>query len=176
MADENFGILKRDVEIAEEIKKCNEELNYPQHIFFYNDKRFTEVSRSVCLTLNSINDHGMCLSLQTENPDTLKAINRRNVTDDEIDSAIEWAAQHDIKSTTELIFGLPHDTKKDFTATLNRAIDRGFENVLTGSLFVMDGIELNRPAVREKHGIKTILIDFLPISEPVTMHLLFSTD
>ena len=155
LADENFGILKRDVEIAEEIKKCSDELNYPHHIFFYNDKRFTEVSRAVCKTLNSINDTGMCLSLQTENPDTLKAINRRNVTDDEIDNAIIWSAKHGIKSTTELIFGLPYDTRKDFIATLNRAIDRGFENVLTGSLFLMDGIELNRPDVREKHGIKT---------------------
>ena len=155
MADENFGILKRDVEIADEILKCSKDFKYPQHIFFYNDKRFTDISRYVCLTLNSINDHGMCLSLQTENPDTLKAINRRNVTDDEIDSAIKWASSHQIKSTTELIFGLPHDTRKDFTSTLNKAIDRGFENVLTGSLFLMDGIELNRPETRKKHGIVT---------------------
>ena len=33
----------------------------------------------------------MTLSLQTENPEALKAINRRNVTDEEIDNAIMWA-------------------------------------------------------------------------------------
>ena len=35
LADENFGILKRDVEIAEHIKKCKKDFDFPQSIFFY---------------------------------------------------------------------------------------------------------------------------------------------
>ena len=42
IADENFGILKRDVEIAQAIKKCNEKFGYPKSVFFYNDKRFKD--------------------------------------------------------------------------------------------------------------------------------------
>src|SRR3989338_4316954 len=38
IADENFGILHRDIEVAEHIKKCSEDLNYPKNVFFYNDK------------------------------------------------------------------------------------------------------------------------------------------
>ena len=34
---------------------------------------------------------GVALALQTENPLSLKASNRRNITDEEIDSAIIWA-------------------------------------------------------------------------------------
>ena len=155
LADENFGILKRDVEIAKIIKKCSEDYGYPLNVFFYNDKRFTETSRNVVEILGNLNGLGMCLSLQTENPDTLKAINRRNVTAEEIDDAIAWAAARNIPASTELIFGMPHETREGFTDQLNRSIKRGFDDVKINNLFVMDGIELNRPDIRKKYGIKT---------------------
>ena len=104
VADENFGILKRDVEIAKIIKECNQKYGYPQGVFFYNDKRFTETSRNVIEVLGKMTKTGLTLSLQTENPETLKAINRRNVSDEEIDDALSWASKLNIPSTTELIF------------------------------------------------------------------------
>ena len=155
LVDENFGILKRDVEIAHIIKKCTEDFGFPQSVFFYNDKRFTETSRSVIEILGWLNQYGMCLSLQTENPNTLKAISRVNVTAEQIDDAIKWASERNIPASTELIFGLPHETRDGFINLMNRSIDRGFDTVKVHNLFVMDGIELNRPAIRKKYGIKT---------------------
>ncbi|MEC7833183.1 MAG: B12-binding domain-containing radical SAM protein [Pseudomonadota bacterium] len=155
IADENFGILKRDVEIAEAVKKCNVDYNYPRKIFFYNDKRFKETSRKVIEILGDINQGGLVLSLQTENPETLKAINRRNVSEEEIDDAISWASKLNISTSTELIFGMPHDTRDSFVELLDRSVKRGFDQVWCHNLFLMDGIELNRPDAREKFGIKT---------------------
>ena len=155
IADENFGILKRDVEIAELIKKCNMDYGFPKKVFFYNDKRFKETSRKVIEILGEINQGGLVLSLQTENPETLKAINRRNVTDEEIDDAIKWASSLNISTSTELIFGMPHDTKDSFVSLLDRSVERGFDQVWCHNLFLMDGIELNRPDARDKFGIKT---------------------
>ena len=155
LADENFGILKRDVEIAQAIKKCNEKFGYPKSVFFYNDKRFTGTSRAVIETLGDINQFGVTLALQTENPETLKAINRRNLTEKEIDDAIAWARSLGLTTTTELIFGLPYETRNNFIDLLNRSVKRGFDTVLLHNLFIMDGIELNRPDVRKKFNIKT---------------------
>ena len=155
LADENFGILARDTEIAECIQKCKVDLGFPQSVFFYNDKRFTDTSRSVIEILGDINHIGLTLALQTENPETLKAINRRNVTEEEIESAMSWASERDISTTTELIFGLPHETRDSFVDLLDRSVKRGFDTVLCHNLFVMDGIELNRSDARKKYGIKT---------------------
>ena len=155
LADENFGILERDVEIAECIQKCKEDFGFPQSVFFYNDKRFTDTSRSVIEILGDINQIGLTLALQTENPATLKAINRRNVTEEEIESAIAWAGERGISTTTELIFGLPHETRDSFVDLLDRSVKRGFDTVLCHNLFVMDGIELDRPDARDEFGIKT---------------------
>ena len=155
LADENFGILARDVEIAESIQKCKKDFGFPHSVFFYNDKRFTDTSRAVIQILGDINQIGLTLALQTENPETLKAINRRNVTEDEIGNAMLWAGDRNISTTTELIFGLPHETKDSFVELLDRSVKRGFDTVLCHNLFIMDGIELNRPDARARYGIKT---------------------
>ncbi len=167
VADENFGILKRDVEIAKIIKECNQKYGYPQGVFFYNDKRFTETSRNVIEVLGKMTKTGLTLSLQTENPETLKAINRRNVSDEEIDDALSWASKLNIPSTTELIFGLPFETKESFIDLLDRSTKRGFDSIMCHVLFIMDGIELNRPAVREKYTINT---KFRPLAAGYMSH------
>ena len=155
LADENFGILKRDVEIAEAIKKCKADLGYPQSVFFYNDKRFTDTSRDVLEVLKDITQYGVTLSLQTKDPSVLKAIKRTNVTDKEIDDAIIWAKKRGLETYTEFIFGLPHETSKNFLETLDRSIERGFDTVNIYNLVIMDGIEMNRQNAREEYGIET---------------------
>ena len=155
LADENFGILKRDVEIAEAIKKCKDDYGYPQNVMFYNDKRFTETSRKILEILSDQTQMGVVLALQTGNPLALKASNRRNVTSEEIDSAINWAKGIGLTTSTDLIFGLPNDTRDNFVETLDRIVKRGFDNAQLMNLLLMDGIEMNRQDFRKKYDIKT---------------------
>jgi radical SAM superfamily enzyme YgiQ (UPF0313 family) len=155
LVDENFGILKRDVEIAEAIKKCNESFGYPRSVAFYNDKRFTETSRKILEILADLTQRGVVLALQTGNPLSLKVSNRRNVTDEEINDAIAWAQGINLPISTDLIFGLPLDTRNSFVGEVDRSIKRGFDNVLVENLILMDGIEMNRPEFRKKYNIKT---------------------
>jgi radical SAM superfamily enzyme YgiQ (UPF0313 family) len=155
MADENFGIIKRDVEIAEAIKKCKDDFGFPQSVMFYNDKRFTETSRKIQEILAEQTQRGVILALQTENPLSLQAINRRNVTDEQISDAIAWAKGLNLNTSTDLIFGLPHDTSDSFIEVLDRSIKRGFDHIGVVHLLLMDGIEMNRQDFREKYNLKT---------------------
>ncbi len=155
ISDENFGILKRDVEVAEHIRECSEKFGYPRKVFFYNDKRFTETSRQVHEAVGDLCLYGLTLSLQSENPDTLEAIKRRNLSPEQLASAIDWASEQNLPTTTELIFGLPAETLDSFTRLLNKTSTAGFDSIQCYNLIVLDGIELNRPDYREKHGLVT---------------------
>ena len=155
LVDENFGVLKRDVEIAKAIKKCKDDFGYPQSIFFYNDKRFTKISREILEILADQTSMGVVLALQTDNPLSLEAVNRRNVTDEEIDDAIAWAKRINLNTSTDLIFGLPHDTRDNFIKLLDGTIERGFDDMCITNLIVMDGIEINRQDFRKKYNVKT---------------------
>ncbi len=156
LADENFGIMKRrDIEIAYALRKCKEDYKYPLSVSFYNDKRFTQTSRKILEILGDQTSSGVVLALQTDNPLALKAINRSNVTEAEIDDAIVWAKNLNLTVSTDLIFGLPHETRDSFVQTLDRATKRGFDNVAIKNLILMDGVEMNRKDYREKYYIKT---------------------
>lgn len=155
LSDENFGILKRDVEIAEHILKCHKDIGWPQNVFFYNDKRFTKTAREVVGILGCINNVGMALSLQTENPEALMAIKRTNITSEEIDEAIQWASERNILASTELIFGLPFETKDSFVNLLERSVARGFDSVNCNNLMILDGTEMVKPDYRRRYELNT---------------------
>lgn len=155
IVDENFGILKRDAALSDFILETSKKHGYPQGLFFYNDKRFSETAKHVINNLGHMTLYGMALSLQTENPETLKEIKRRNLTSEQIDEAIAWAAERGLPSTTELIFGLPYETKTSFVSFLNNALTRGFDSILINNLYIVDGIEMAREGYREKHELKT---------------------
>src|SRR6266699_2447085 len=155
IVDENFGILGRDVEVARTIRAAMVSVGYPKRVFYYNDKRFTQTSRDVQEVLGDACHHGVCLSLQSENPETLKAIRRRNLTDDDIRSAISWAHGLGLSVSTELIFGLPCETRASFLALLDKCARLGFDKVQCYNLIVFDGIEMNRQAYRNEHKLVT---------------------
>ncbi len=155
LADENFGVLKRDIEIAEHLRWCSENLGYPKSIFFYNDKRFSDTSKTIQEILAPLSTHGVALALQTDNPDALKAINRVNLTKEKIQEAVDWAAERNFYITTELIFGLPMETRDSFVKTLNDSVSMGFDSVVCHNLFIVDGIELNRPMDRRLYEVET---------------------
>ena len=155
LVDENFGILQRDTEIADYILWSSESRGFPRGLYFYNDKKFNKTARHVIGSLGHMTKYGLALSLQTETPETLKEIKRSNLTPKQIDEAIQWASEQDLPTTTELIFGLPHETKNSFLGLLNNAVRRGFDSILVNNLFIMDGIEMNRQVFRSKHKMKT---------------------
>lgn len=155
IVDENFGLFDRDAEVAGAVREASDTLGYPQSVFFYNDKRLTDKSKAVLENLGQINSIGLTVALQSENEETLRAIGRTNLTEEQIQGAVEWAAERGIQASTELIFGLPYETRQSFTTQLENAVRRGFDSVLCHNLFLMDGIELNRPDVRRKLGLET---------------------
>ncbi|MBC8269656.1 MAG: radical SAM protein [Rhodospirillaceae bacterium] len=155
LVDENFGIIERDGELSDVILESSRTQGYPKGIYFYNDKRFGDTAKKVIGNLGNMTLYGMALSLQTENPDTLKEIKRRNLTSEQLDEAIQWASSKGLNSTTELIFGLPYETRDSFIQLLNNALDRGFDSININNLIMLDGVEMARDGYREKHDVQS---------------------
>ncbi|MEO5330850.1 MAG: radical SAM protein [Magnetococcus sp. YQC-5] len=155
IADSNFGILERDAEIADYIRSKTDTVQYPRSVFYYCDKNFGKQTREVVEKLADISFLGLSIALQSENPATLKAVRRHNLSQEEINEAMQWAMSKNYLTTTELIFGLPFETRESFVQLLNDSARRGFDSVLCHNLFIMDGIEMNRESYRKEHGLQT---------------------
>lgn len=155
LAELNFGINKQDPELAAYLRTVSERTGYPKSVYFYSDKRFTETSKRVVEALGDINRDGLVFSLQSDHPETLIAINRKNLPDATVREGVEWAKQRNIPVTTELIFGLPYETYKSAVQLLDKSVRQGFDSIMLHNLFLMEGIELNRDTQRELHQMKT---------------------
>ena len=155
LAELNFGINQQDPEIASYLKSVSEKIGYPKSVYFYSDKKFSENSKKVVQALGTINKDGLVFSLQSDHPDTLKAINRRNLPDSNIVEGITWAKENKMPITTEVIFGLPFETYDSMVALLNKSVAQGFDSIMLHNLFIMEGVELNRDTEVARHEMKT---------------------
>jgi radical SAM superfamily enzyme YgiQ (UPF0313 family) len=154
LADDNFGLLKPDLEIAEYINKTAKEKGYPLVLAFYPDKKFTEISKGVTYSTKDLHNRYV-VSLQSCNPETLKAIKRNNLSDETILEAIDWAKSNDLQAVTELIFGLPYETRESFVILLERCINLGFDRISTNPMILLDGAELNSQESRRDFKFKS---------------------
>jgi radical SAM superfamily enzyme YgiQ (UPF0313 family) len=155
LSDDNFGILKRDVEIAKHIQQSSQQAGYPNKIYYYNDKKFGPYSKDVHDLIGHMGFHGLMLSLQTENPEALKAIRRKNMSDDRQTDSIAWGRARGMAISTELIFGLPMETLQSFLDIIDKCVRLNFDSIQCYNLIVFDGIELNRGDTIEKYELKT---------------------
>jgi len=154
LADDNFGLFKDDLKIAEDISEISKEFGYPVSVDFYSDKKYTETSRGVKSTLKDLNDV-YWFSQQSGNPKTLQLVKRKNLTDETIFEAVGWAKEQGLRSATELICGLPHETKESFLALLEKCTKFDFDLIATNSLLLLDGAALNLPDARKEFEFKT---------------------
>ncbi|GIH11847.1 B12-binding domain-containing radical SAM protein [Rugosimonospora africana] len=112
MADANFGILPRDVEIADLLNESRRQHdNYPQFFFYSaaknNPRRATEIALKFAKS-------GICtnhaLSIQHTKPSVLAATNRSNISPQRQVEVVKTMMAAKVPVEVQLILGIPGDT------------------------------------------------------------------
>lgn len=155
--DANFGILKRDIEIAEYVAKNKRKYGYPQSLSIQNTKNSTEMSYKIQKILNGAElNKGVTLSVQSMNKDTLKSINRNNISIDTFQKLQEKFANDGIKTYTDVILGLPNETYESFKEGISNLIENGQHNrIQFNNLNILPNSKMNEPEYRDKYGFIT---------------------
>lgn len=154
--DDNFGILKRDRDVARYLYEARERVGYPKQIFVYFDKKFQTGSREAYSYLAEMSGEGVALAFQSLNKETLKAIKRVNLSDQQIDELIEWSREHKFMVSAQMIIGLPFETKKTFLEAVEYLIQKKVDNISMYQLFLLKGMDLNQRSERERFKFKTM--------------------
>jgi len=152
IADSNFGILKRDRQIAEAIMDCRSKYGFPQRLSLYSPKNPTAHSLDICELISPITS--MSMSLQSTDKQVLVNIRRSNIKHERYDDLRNKAEKKGIQTDCELIYGLPGESYGSFL--------KGLVNVTRSGQFVqlyehtiLLGAESANREHREKHGIKS---------------------
>jgi hypothetical protein len=157
-ADANFGIFKdRDLEIARMVSKYGKENNSLEFFNATFNKNNNEESFKILKVLGNLN-RGFTVSVQSLHKPTLEAIKRSNLGVNDLEKIFKLCADNQINSYTEVILGLPLETKDSFINGLcellelgqHQQIDIWFTNTIVNS-------ELATMQSKLQYGITTVV-------------------
>jgi radical SAM superfamily enzyme YgiQ (UPF0313 family) len=152
IADGNFGILKRDLEISEKLRDCSEKKGFPKSTYVYYAKNSTE--RVLKIAENIKASSTMSMSKQSLHAPTLELIKRKNISNEKYDQLQVLCEQKGIETYCELIYGLPGETYETFTNGLIESLRR--KNSVYLQVLRMDiGSELSSTKSIENFGYRT---------------------
>lgn len=164
LADANFGIFKeRDLKIAHMIRAAADRSKIDSINIQYA-KNSTEVVFEIAKIVGPYS-RGVTFSVQSMNPATLDAINRKNLDVNDIAELMKLSDLHNVNTYTEVILGLPLETLETWKQGMadilemgqHKAIDIWFTQILENS-------ELAQPESIKKYGIKTVSAsDYSPL-------------
>lgn len=156
--DANSGILKeRDVEIAWLIRRAIETPGSNiRRVTFNHAKNLNES----CFEMEKIIQdwtYGLEIAIQSLHEPTLEASKRINMGMNNLERAYALSRKYGIRYYTELVLGLPLETKDTYIDGLMKLTELGqHDSVKTYLCTIIPNSEMDTAEYREKYGIKLI--------------------
>ena len=157
IADANFGMIKRDVDIAKKVVELKNKYGYPKLVgtnYAKNNTRYLQEIVNIFIE-SEIFSYGL-LSLQTMDTNTLEVIDRSNIKTEKYDELAREFRAAGLPLFIDLMMGLPGSTLESFRADLQGAIDRE----VTAKVFqteLLVNSPMNEPGYRKENAIETIV-------------------
>ena len=151
IADANFGIHKRDITIGEKIKDLSDRNGYPRRciINWIKTRKAIDVAERMGQATYLIS------SLQSMDPVVQRNIKRHNIDTTLFREIIDYVNTHGGISGTEIILGLPGETRESHSENLRELFRWGVSYIICYNALIIGGSELALPSEREKYRIHT---------------------
>ena len=152
VADANFGILPRDIDIAHYIAAKKRETGFPRKLCVNYAKNATERVVQIEKIFQDIGVSAGIVAIQTTDPATLAAVQRANIRTDKLAELVSEFHRLRIPVTTDLLLGLPGGNYDSFVRDLQWCFDHAIHtNVYC--LQVLPNSELGDPETMHNLGI-----------------------
>lgn len=153
MADANWGMSPRDVEITKHVVECRERTGYPQLMGMNAAKNKPDrVSEITSLLVHGGMLSSQPVSLQSMDSDVLKIINRSNIRTDTYTELHRTLREQQISSFTEMIWPLPGETVASFRRGLTELCRSHADTIVIYPQLLLNNTPIYEN--REQLGIK----------------------
>jgi len=156
--DANFGILKRDFDIAGRVADNKKAFGFPKIFSVQNTKNSKEGIFCLQKILNDTGlQKGVNLALQSLNEETLKYIGRSNIDNRTYAELQKLFTKNSIPTFTDLIIGLPGETYESFARGVSEIVASGQHNRIQFiNLTILENTLMAEPEYQKKHGLKIV--------------------
>ncbi len=161
-ADSNFGLFERDIEIAEYAAQLKKEYGFPKVLKTCFAKYSNDTVFTISKILNEAGmDKGATLAYQTLSDTALKNVNRQNLTLQHFSTLLKKYNEAGIPTYSELILGLPGETKESFCEGICKILESGQHNSLSiYYLEMLPNSEMSQNTFVNKHALRSVEVAF----------------
>jgi len=148
ISDLNFGMYSRDLEISDTIVELQNRYGYPRNVMTTTGKNAKE---KIIGTIQKLGGSmQLSMSVQSLDKEVLQNVRRKNISAEKMLDLAPAIREANLRTTAEVILGLPGDSYESHVSTLKSLVNSGMEFVQPYTLMLLNGSELNRPEEREK--------------------------
>ena len=153
IADSNFGMFEEDLDTCKIIAKEQDKNGYPKYINVATGKNKKErVLEAAKIVKGAMKLAG---SVQSLDPDVQENIKRKNISSAEIVDMALKSSEIGANTYSEVILGLPGDTKEKHFNTLKTLVESNFTTLSMYQLMILPGTELGSVETKEKYQMNT---------------------
>lgn len=153
LADANFGIMPRDVEIAKLIRSMHDKTGSFENVNVWWSKTVNDRTVEIAKTLGKLCE--AYVAFQSLDPEVLRLIKRSNISTEKLIEFKEDIEGHTNGAYTDILLGLPGETKQSHMASYYGALKLGFDQVGGGEVRLLPGSEMDEVRSRKEYGLKT---------------------
>lgn len=153
IADANFGILKRDVEIATAIRATKDKLGFPHTCDIWLSKNTNDRNLEIAAILGDIVIPVM--AVQSMDPTVLQNIKRDNI---QSATYIDYQKKfHKLghRTYSDMIVPLPGETLESHIDGLKRMFDYDVDIIANHNMRLLSGADTNSQETRSKYNFRT---------------------
>lgn len=163
-ADSNFGMHRRDLEIAQALAEAKKKMGYPKRFRTCYGKNTDENIYNVGkLLFDNELDKGVNLSRQSNDKQTLANIKRGNIKMETYRNLQTKFSEAAIPTWTEMIIGLPGETYETFLEGVEDVLNSDLKTLYLYWLEVFPNTDMADPEYQEKFGMKLVTSDIKPV-------------
>lgn len=156
--DANFGIKKRDLDLARYVAEVKRKTGYPMALSVQNTKNATDRAYQTQKILSDAGlNKGVALSMQSLNPETLVMIKRDNISLDTYFDLQKRFTRDKVETFSDIILGMPGETYVSLLDGVDQLIRSGQHNrIQFNNLSILPNAEMGDPAYQAQHGMQTV--------------------
>ena len=153
ISDLNFGMLPGDLKTCDSIVDIQNKYDFPHKVLSTTGKNNKE---KIIESINRLNGTmALSMSVQSMDQNVLKNIRRANISTAKMIELAPTIKKYDIRTTSEIIMGLPGETYQSHIDGIKELIDAEMDYIVIHSCMLLDGSEMATPQERKKWNFKT---------------------
>lgn len=153
LADSNYGMYERDIEISAYIGELMKSYGWPKYIDATTGKNRPErIIRSVEKVNGAL---ALYQAVQSLDETVLRNIKRQTIKVEAYEKLLVHIQGRGLRSNSDLILGLPGETKQSHISAIYKLLDTGVNQVTNFQLMLLKGSELETVKTRSTFHFET---------------------